>query len=410
MGLAEDLFNIGNGIRSGIQDVPSFVGNIISLDVPGAVTDARKIVGDFGDVLKGLEGLGVSLGSIPSTYGGTVGKIADSPILSAAQLTIEGQKALTGSGDPEAGNGFKESAAKLNEAWDTLYNAVPEDNQWDGAASIEYTAINEAHVDKLTQVEYADEALAKILSIEAGQVSRTRETLDTTSQALYDFGLSIVWMNVPAFKAAKMAAETTAAAAALATTTTSMTILAKNSLENASRIRDCGDKYTAAAKDTSGDGGMCGTFVDPKTDMAPGNLPRRTDPNEPYTMPHPTYPWWFDIPVTPMESNPSAPRPPTPAASPSPSAPPSAIPSNTAPAAHSTGTAPASSKRPPAPSPASMAPSYRPGPAEPVTRAGDAVLGTPSLPEAAGPATGSGPRAPVDTPDSPTAPSTRQTT
>jgi hypothetical protein len=126
VGLAEDLFNIGNGIRSGIQDVPSFVGNIFSLDVPGAATDARKIVGDVGDVLKGLEGLGVSLGSIPSTYGGTVGKIADSPILSAAQLTIEGQKALTGSGDPEAGNGFKESAAKLNEAWDTLYNAVPD--------------------------------------------------------------------------------------------------------------------------------------------------------------------------------------------------------------------------------------------------------------------------------------------
>lgn len=299
MGFAEDLFNLGNGIRSGIQDVPSFIGNVLTFDAPGAITDGRKIAGDVGDVLNGLQGLGVSLGRIPAQYGGTVGKIADSPILSAAQLTIEGQKALTGSGDPEQGNGFDDSAEKLQEVWDTLYDSARDDKQWDGSASVAYDQINEAHRDKAAKVRDADEKLAEILSIEAGQVARTRETLDDASQGLYNFGLSIVWMNIPPLKAAKMAAETAAAAAALATTTTTMGVLAKNSIENARRIRECGDMYSEAAQDTSGEGGVCGTFVDPKVDTGEGTRPTRTDPDVPYTLPHPVYPPWMDAPNIP---------------------------------------------------------------------------------------------------------------
>jgi len=307
VGFAEDLFNLGNGVRSAAEDVPSFIGNVLTFDAPGVVTDGRRIVGDVGDVLDGMQGLGVSLGRIPARYGGTVGKIADSPILSAAQLTIEGEKKLAGSGDPEQGNSFDDSAEKLAEAWETLRGASRDDKQWDGRASEAYDLVNEVHIEMTDRVRDTDAILAEILKIEAGQVNRTRETLDDTSQGLYDFGLSIVWMNVPPLKAAKMAVETAAAAAALATTTTTMGILAKNSIENARRIRECGDMYAEAAMDTSGDGGVCGTFVDPKVDTGGGTRPSRTDPNVPYTLPHPVNPPWFDAPNIPYrEEGPSS--------------------------------------------------------------------------------------------------------
>ena len=62
MGLLQDHFNVGNGVRSYVQDVPDFVGKVLTGDVRGAVTNGRKILGDVGDVLKGAEGVGKDLG------------------------------------------------------------------------------------------------------------------------------------------------------------------------------------------------------------------------------------------------------------------------------------------------------------------------------------------------------------
>lgn len=302
MSWGKDLFDLGNGLRSAVQDIPSFVGNVLTFDLRGTVTDGRKLACDAGDVLNGLQGLGASVGSIPARYGGTVGRIADSPILSAAQLAIEGQRALCGTGDPEEGNSFDDSAVKLEAAWTTLGKAARDEKQWDGKAAEAYDQVNKEHRDKTESVWDADRMLADILSVEAGQVNRTRKTLDDAAQGLYDFGLSIVWMNIPPLKAAKMAVETAAASAALATTSATMAVLVKNSIENAARIRDCGDMYTDARKDTSGAGGVCGTFVDPKVDTGQGTRPSRTDPDVPYTLPHPIPPPWLNVPATPYGS------------------------------------------------------------------------------------------------------------
>lgn len=186
MSIASRLFDIGNGIRSGISDVPSLVTNILELDVHGVATDGRKVIGDVGDVLNGAAGLGVELGSAPIKYAGSLGKFADSPVLSAAQLVIEGEKKLTGTGDIEAGNGYWTSSAALEKAVDTLIPAelADDDDGWNGPAAKAYDLTTKAHRKHVSNVSVADKAIGKALQREAEQVRKTREFLDTTSQAL----------------------------------------------------------------------------------------------------------------------------------------------------------------------------------------------------------------------------------
>lgn len=395
MGLLEDLFNVGNGVRSYVQDVPGFVGNVLTGDVHGAVTDGRKILGDVGDVLKGAEGLGkdlgVSIGVVPAEYAGTVGKLADSPILAAAQLAIEYQKALTGSGDPEDGNGYRQSAEHLAEAVVTLSHADPVGDSWNGRASEVYTGTNSTHRGHTSDVQAADEEIGKILSTEAGQVSRTRQTLDETSQNLYDYGLATAWMTfVQGLNAAKIAGDTAAAAAALATTDATMWILAENSVENALRIRRHIDKYETAAGDKSGDKeGACDAFVPPLEDQS--NLPSRLNPGTPYTVPEPEEPPEYGPPATPYGSSvqpPPAVPPPFPGAPPVASPP--VAPSPVMPAGSTPATSPlASAARGPAPT----APSY----AAPISSRSiqPTQLGGPAA-DGARPAVERAERAPVD--------------
>lgn len=311
MGLTEDLFNLGNGIRSGAQDVPSLLSNVLTGDVHGIVTDGRKLVGDAGDVLDGVGDLGLSLGRVSARYAGTVGKLADSPILSAAQLAIEAEKATTGSGDPEAGDGYQESANRLEECVETLSHADPHDDRWDGTASETYQATNSAHRSLVSKVQNADKNIGQILALEADQVARTRRTLDETSQYLYDYGLATAVISfVPGANVAKMVADAAAASAALTTTNATMAILVKNSIENAVGIRGWLEEYADAATDTSGAGGVCGTFVKPDVDVGEGTLPRRLNPSQPYDVPLPEEPPEWGPPAAPYSApTPVAPSP-----------------------------------------------------------------------------------------------------
>lgn len=309
MAVWDDLFNVGNGIRSGIADVPSFLGNVLTGDVHGIATDGRKLIGDVGDVLDGVGDLGVGLGKVSARYAGTVGKLADSPILSAAQLAIEAQRATTGTGDPEDGNGYQESAKRLAECVETLISAEPHADRWDGTASEAYKNTNDVHRRHTSDVQDADSKIGAILATEADQVSRTRKTLDETSQSLYDYGLATAIVNfVPGANAAKLVADMAAASAALATTDVTMAILVKNSLENASRVNEYIDRYTDvtdfAAQDPTASAGPCGPFVSPTADQA--DLPGRLKPGATYAPPTPEEPIDWGPPATPY-SSPSSP-------------------------------------------------------------------------------------------------------
>jgi len=79
--------------------------------------------------------------------------IAESKILAAAQMAIDGMKATTGSGPPH-------------------------DDRWDGTASQVYKTLNASHRRVTSEVQVGNQGVAGILDIEAGQVSRTRQALD----------------------------------------------------------------------------------------------------------------------------------------------------------------------------------------------------------------------------------------
>lgn len=284
MSFAKHLFDIGNGIRSGISDVPSLVTNIFEFDVHGVATDGRKVIGDVGDVLSGAAGLGVELGSAPVKYAGSLGKWADSPTLSAAQLIIEGQKKLTGTGDIDAGGGYGESATNLERTVQTLLGAQVDADAWDGAASQAYDETNNKHRKHVSNVSAADNEIGKILKREAEQVRETREVLDSTSQLLYDYGLATkAALAVPGANVAKiLIADLIAATTAVGTTSSQIAEMVVHSIKNASEIKKQNHYYDDAKNDSSGDGGPCGTFVAP-TDDRLDKLPTRLHPDTPYS-------------------------------------------------------------------------------------------------------------------------------
>jgi hypothetical protein len=187
---------------------------------------------------------------------------------------------------------------------ETLINAEVNPDAWDGTAATTYDEASKAHRRIVSNMAVADAAVGRVLDTEAEQVIRTRTTLDTTSQGLYDFGLATSWMLlVPGLNVAKLTADAAAAAAALATTNTTMLILANNSLENSRRIDTSAETYAAAKQDTSGGG----RFAEPKQDQL-GNLPTRLHPDTKYTAVTPMTPPPAGPPATPYD----APAPPNP--------------------------------------------------------------------------------------------------
>ncbi len=325
MGTAKDLMDIGDGVRSAVTDAPSLVGNIATGDVHGAVTDGRNLLGDVTGVAQGLHHLGVHLGQVPARYLGAMAKLADSAILAAAQLVIESEKALTGSGDPDAGGGLGRSADRLEHVLKTVVRAAPQQDQWDGSAAEAYRAANDAHRRSVSATQTADTAIAAILGREADQVIRTRRTLDETSQYLYDFGLTTAWMNfVPPLAPAKAALDMAAAAAALGVTTLSMQDLAGTSLHGARQILRAKEAYHEALttiRDTAGTterdddtSGLCGTLIPQKDDLA--DRPSRIADPDTYTIPDIDFPWgppatpYTKAPAPQTSSRATRPRPP----------------------------------------------------------------------------------------------------
>jgi hypothetical protein len=302
----DDAFNVIHGGYNAAKDAEAVAGDVVTLDVLGAVTNDQKLLSDTKNFLEGVEGLGANLARIPARYADTpVVKAVDSPPIEVAQLAIEAMKATTGSGQPEDGAEYKKSADLLEEAVDLLIDAEPAGDRWDGTASAIYAETNDAHRRLTSDVRVADDEIQKILSTEAGQVVRTRQTLDDTSQWLYDFALATSWMNfVPGGRAAKLVIDSGAAGTGVATCEATMAVLVKNVFENASRLRGHIDKYTeAATEDSSGEGTACDPFVwvhdDPRRESEPVIPPKRLDPRNPYEVPDPEEPIEHGPPATP---------------------------------------------------------------------------------------------------------------
>ena len=351
----DDLVSIGDGVRSAVEDVPSLIENVLTGDFHGAVTDGRNIVGDVTGVAQGMQNLGVSLGEVPRRYLGTAAKVADSKILAAAQLVIDGERALTGSGDPETGTGYKSSAAHLDDAVTTLVFSTPAEDQWDGAAADVYKKANDEHRRRVSAVQVADSTIAQVLSREADQVIRTRTMLDEASQYLYDFGLATAWMNfVPPLIPAKAAIDTAAAGAALGWTASSMEDLVTTSLQSAVDIWQAKRAYSDALGAIADEGnradvppetvGPCGTLTTQKSDLS--RPPSRLSEPDNYEVPDIEREW--GPPATPYGNLQNISTPPHTAATtaaPSSSPPAQAVPSRSLPS-NPTAPAPANPNTP----------------------------------------------------------------
>jgi len=180
-------------------------------------------------------------------------KLAESKVIAAAQLAIAGMKATTGSGDPYTGEQFRDSSKRLENVVETLIHAEPHEDRWNGTAAQVYNATNASHKRLASDVQAADNEIAGHLDVEAGQVTRTRRTLDDQSDWLTKYDLATAVMNLtPPTAGLKFAMDLAAAAAALDTAGVTMAVLVKNSLENADRIGEASKRYEKPAQDTSG--------------------------------------------------------------------------------------------------------------------------------------------------------------
>jgi hypothetical protein len=177
-------------------------------------------------------------------------------------------------------------------------------------------------------VQTADAEIAGHIDTEAGQVTRTRTTLNDQSDWLTKYDLATAVMNLsPPTAALKFAMDCAAAAGALDVAVVTMAVLVKNSLENAARIGKASELYGGAATDTSGTPlDACGAgevFPIPKDgenslprhdtatplpQAGENKLPTRSKPEEPYTVPVPEEPT-VQAPATPYGTPaPGAPR------------------------------------------------------------------------------------------------------
>ncbi|MBB5166575.1 EspA/EspE family type VII secretion system effector [Mycobacterium sp. AZCC_0083] len=319
------------GIAGVATDVPSLVGHVATGDIGQAMVDGRKVLGDGKDIALGLGSLGANLGPVPTFLEkNPVMKLAESKVIAAAQLAIAGMKATTGSGDPYTGEQFRDSSKRLENVVETLIHAEPHEDRWNGTAAQVYNATNASHKRLASEVQTADAEIAGHLDTEAGQVDRTRQTLNDASDTLTKYDLATAAMNLtPPTAALKFAMDCAAAAGALDTAGVTMAVLVKNSLENADRIGKASERYGGAAKDTSGTPlDPCGAgevFPVPMNGEAslprsepgvtplpgkddPMELPSRSKPETQYTVPEPEEPT-VQAPATPYGAPaPGAPR------------------------------------------------------------------------------------------------------
>ena len=433
--IVEAPFKIASGVVNGVIDTTHLVGDISRGDYSTAGRhlaavggDLVKVMADAADLAEALGTLGGSVTSVPKPFKAAQLTDPASKIIWAAIKTIEGMEKATGTGTPYDGDDFRKSSKKLNSVIMTLDRAQPQADEWNGTASQVYAATNASHRRVVSTVMDSDDKIGGILDTEAGQVTRTRQSLSDDVEFLEQYDRTTKWANygpAPA-RALKIALDTAVATAALATAGTTLTILVKNSLENANRIRGHLDGYEAALKDKSGMPLGAKPFPVPDKDHMPPRLtkdeqpgpkmpaegtpitePTRKDPNGKYTPPSPEEPTPVGPPATPygMPAAPSAQPAPAPPA-PAPSSPPAQ------PAAPGTGAAPATPLAPAASAPrqpAVAAPAASGAPRPPLPTVTTPAAATPLGPQSATSpqikapseirAANPGPLAPVHAPD-----------
>lgn len=268
--------------------------------------EALDLLRKYGDVVGIDWDKGPSI--IDRTLAPAVTNLAGSPILAAAQLTIQGMKATTGSGEPEDGEAFEKSADLYEDAGNLLIDAAPVEDRWEGVAAMTYGNKNDEHRRLTLEVAEAEKKMRQTLSRLAAQVRSTRDDLQEAIDFLSDYDTSTSWMNfIPGGAAVKAASDAGVAATQLGVAQASIAKLVAESVSVAQIMRACLDSYTNAAGQKmldAKDEFPCGEpFGD---ERSTDQLPSRARPERPYERPEPRGPAVIYPPATPY--GPSVPR------------------------------------------------------------------------------------------------------
>lgn len=363
-----------------------FVGDAVD-----SVTDgARKFLGDAQQFFEKVGNLGTPevgpsiLDKWPLIHDNPLMKLAGSPILAAAQVSIGAMKLTTGSGDPEDGAEYAASAKEMHQAGTILVYADPVEDRWNGSASKAYAAKNSEHRHSTLAVSAADHQLSEILAEEARQITEARATLTSYTDFLADFDTANSWLAlVPGGAVIKAKMDLAAAATHLGLAAGTLADLASDVSDNATQVSKLLEHYRIASDDVVQALNSCEPFGQEKGTDANGNVympPDRTTSNT-YEPPVPgpiVYP-----PATPYGSPPpngSAAPPVVPPTAPGALIPPARVASGSSsplPPAGPTATPNVPPRTAGAPSPPlSPSQSVRPGPASgpPLPNAADAEL------------------------------------
>ena len=268
--------------------------------------EALDLLRRYGDVVGINWDRGPSI--LDRTLAPGVANLAASPILAAAQLTIQGMKATTGSGEPQDGEAFKKSADLYEEAGNLLIDAAPKPDRWEGTAAETYKKTNDAHRRLTMEVAAADQEMRQALSRLAAEVKATRTELQDAIDFLSDYDTSTSWMNfVPGGAAVKAASDAAVASTQLAVAQASMAKLVAESALVAHSMREPQGSYNDAAAlemlDSDPDRTKRFPCGEPfGNERSTDQLPRRARPETSYTRPEPQGPAVIYPPATPYES------------------------------------------------------------------------------------------------------------
>ena len=174
---------------------------------------------------------------------------AATPIIAAALVSMMGMSNSCGFGSPNDGQQFSSGADGFKKAADSL-NGTKHPDSWQGSASDSYGSRNEEHQRRVVAMAEADEMVKKALADEAGQVTRTRDTLDHMQTIL---GLSIPVALAayatppPAGEALSMAIQVGAVAGTLPLAIQGMEALVSNASRNSATIEQAAQRYSEIA-------------------------------------------------------------------------------------------------------------------------------------------------------------------
>jgi EspA/EspE family len=165
-------------------------------------------------------------------------------ILDAGQRVIAEMLLTTGTGEPERGHGFAQSALQFRGAEQTVASARPT-RHWTGAAARAYADANARQADRAVSMAVLDKGLHAVIAREAEQISHRRENLGGQAAHLADLRSAAGSMGrVPGIgRALRSAIELTAVNAALGTSRSELRELTREVGENAAALQEIAGEY-----------------------------------------------------------------------------------------------------------------------------------------------------------------------